>query len=95
LSARFLCDNTVPDGQKFPPGAEFVKSWKMLNDGERDWPETTELVFAAGESLSREDIKPQRMKIGSVPAGDEVNVGSGELKVSAEYFVFAPVLTIP
>ena len=81
LRSLFLRDNTVPDGQIFPPGAEFVKSWRMLNDGDCDWPESTELVFATGDSLSRDLTGPQRIKIGSVPAGKEVNVWTGELKV--------------
>ncbi|KAG2370146.1 hypothetical protein BDR07DRAFT_1476159 [Suillus spraguei] len=33
LSCAFVSDTTVPDGQIFPPGAEFVKSWRVLNDG--------------------------------------------------------------
>jgi hypothetical protein len=86
LSAKFLCHNTVPDGQIFPPGAEFVKSWRMLNDGAQDWPEMTEVVFAAGDSLTRDDIEPVRLQVGIVAAGSEVNVWTGELKVSRARF---------
>ena len=86
LSAKFLCHNTVPDGQIFPPGAEFVKSWRMLNDGGQDWPEMTEVVFAAGDSLTRDDIEPVRLQVGIVAAGSEVNVWTGELKVSRTRF---------
>ena len=86
LSAKFLRHNTVPDGQIFPPGAEFVKSWRMLNDGAQDWPEMTEVVFAAGDSLIRDDIEPVRLKVGIVAAGSEVNVWTGELKVSRSRF---------
>jgi next-to-BRCA1 protein 1 len=77
----FLKHNTVSDGQIFPPGAEFVKCWRMLNDGVRDWPAATEIVFAAGDSLAL-DGEPQRSKVGIVAAGSEVNVWTGELKVS-------------
>jgi hypothetical protein len=82
LSAMFLKHNTVSDGQVFPPGAEFVKCWRMLNDGVHDWPEATEIVFAAGDSLALDDAEPQRIKVGVVASGSKVNVWTGELKVS-------------
>src|SRR6202012_207276 len=47
LRASFVADNNIPDGQIFPPGAEFVKSWRMRNDGPGPWPAETELVFVA------------------------------------------------
>jgi next to BRCA1 gene 1 protein len=81
LSASFISDTTVPDGQVFPPGAEFVKSWHMLNNGERPWPDTTELVFVAGERLVRGGILPQKITVGELPCGQEVDVWTGELKV--------------
>ena len=79
LSATFVEDVTVSDGQVFPPGAEFVKCWRLMNDSGRDWPESTELVFLAGESLSATD-KPVAVEVGSVAAGKEVDVWTGELK---------------
>jgi next-to-BRCA1 protein 1 len=80
LSAAFLSDTTVADGQIFPPGAEFVKSWRMVNDGVRAWPDTTELVFVAGERLARDESVPQKVKIGAVHSDGEVDVWTGELK---------------
>ena len=79
LSAKFVEDVTVSDGQSFPPGAEFVKCWRLLNSGERDWPENTELVFLAGDPLSDSDLPP--ILIGRVAAGAEYDVWTGELKV--------------
>jgi next to BRCA1 gene 1 protein len=80
LIANFVADITVPDGQKFPPGAEFVKCWRMINDGERDWPESTELVFVAGKQLLKES-SPQSVRVGRVKIGSEVDLWTGELKV--------------
>jgi hypothetical protein len=77
LRASYVADNNIPDGQIFPPGAEFVKSWKMLNDGPRDWPETTQLVWVAGDKLTSQLV----MRIGMVHAGDEVDIWTGEMKV--------------
>lgn len=92
LQAAFISDVTVPDGQIFPPGAEFVKAWRILNDSDRDWPETTELVFVAGEALG----VTQNVKVGSVQAGTEIDLWTGELKVRCDQaFVVAPfVLTL-
>ena len=78
LSAKFVDDVTVPDGQVFPPGAEFVKCWRLLNNSDRDWPENTELVFLAGDPLS-DSLPP--VLIGQVVAGAEFEVWTGELKV--------------
>ncbi|KAF8899092.1 hypothetical protein BD779DRAFT_1486970 [Infundibulicybe gibba] len=80
LSANFIADVTVPDGQVFPPGAEFVKCWRMSNDSDTDWPETTELVFVAGEALSRDGEKMKPVKVGVVKNGADVDLWTGELK---------------
>ena len=79
LSAKFVEDVTVSEGQTFPPGAEFVKCWRLLNNGERDWPENTELVFLAGDPLSDSALPPAL--VGHVAAGAEFDVWTGELKV--------------
>jgi len=81
-SAEFVADITVPVGQVFPPGAEFVKSWRMLNNGKREWPTSTTLVFAAGASLVKEDSGPPSVRIGKVAAGESIDVRTGELKAS-------------
>jgi len=78
LRASFIADNNIPDGQIFPPGAEFVKSWRMRNDGPGSWPADTELVFVAGDKLVID--KSERFKVGGVPPGEEVDVWTGEMK---------------
>lgn len=79
LSAVFVSDVTVPDGQVFPPGAEFVKCWKMVNDGSVDWPENTEVAFVAGQPglASKNNMVS---KVGAVKSGEQVDVWTGELK---------------
>jgi next to BRCA1 gene 1 protein len=81
LMASFVSDMTGHDGQIFPPGAEFVKCWRMVNNGSRDWPETTELHYSAGETFSLEHSGSQKVKVGKVAAGLQADVWSGELKV--------------
>ncbi|KAF7303155.1 hypothetical protein MKEN_01279200 [Mycena kentingensis (nom. inval.)] len=78
--ATFVDDITLPDGQIFPPGAEFMKSWRMLNSGTEDWPATTELVWVAGERLSRDPTGPASVPVGVVKVGAEVDLWTGELK---------------
>jgi Ig-like domain from next to BRCA1 gene len=78
LRASFIADNNIPDGQIFPPGAEFVKSWRMRNDGPGPWPADAELVFVAGDKLMIDNS--ERFKVGSVPPGEEVDVWTGEMK---------------
>lgn len=78
LRASFVADNNIPDGQIFPPGAEFVKSWRMRNDGPGSWPADTELVFVAGDRLMIDTS--ERFKVGAVPPGEEVDVWTGEMK---------------
>ncbi|KAI0639950.1 hypothetical protein C8Q77DRAFT_1164747 [Trametes polyzona] len=80
LLATFVSDNNIPDGQIFPPGAEFVKSWRMKNEGTVDWPESTELVFVAGDRLAPREGAPIKVLIGAVKAGEEVEVVAGEMK---------------
>jgi len=71
-------DNNIPDEQIFSPGAEFVKSWRMRNDGPAPWPADTELVFVAGDRLMID--MSERFKVGAVPPGEEVDVWTVEMK---------------
>lgn len=81
LLATFVSDNNIADGQIFPPGAEFVKSWRMKNVGSSDWPETTELIFVAGDRMAPCENTPIKMNVGVVKSGEEVEVIAGEMKV--------------
>jgi next-to-BRCA1 protein 1 len=80
LRAAFVADLNIPDGQVFPPGAEFVKSWVLSNDGARDWPESTELRYVAGDRMGDEG----KIVIGAVSAGTKATVSTPELKVGCE-----------
>lgn len=80
--ATYVSDSNIPDGQIFPPGAEFVKSWRMKNDGELAWPEETALSFVAGDRITPGDGLTT-VKVGSVASGAEVEVVGPEMKVCA------------
>ena len=78
LNAVIVKDVTVPNGQAFPPGAEFVKTWRVVNNGLKEWPKSTELVFTGGDAMTS-DTRP--ISIGNVEAGAEVELTTPGLKV--------------
>jgi len=84
LIASFVEDNNIPDGHVFPPGAEFIKSWKMKNDGVSDWPTETVLAFVGGHRLASFQGAPSTYEVGRVNNGDVVDVWAGDLKAPEE-----------
>ena len=77
----YVEDVNIEDGQFFPPGAEFVKTWRMKNDGADCWPEGTHLVHVAGDRMAPRPSGTSQFKVGSVKPGEEVEVSAGEMKV--------------
>jgi len=78
LSASYVQCMTVSDGQIFAPGVTFVKCWKLLNDGSRDWPESTEVTFVGGASLTGD--RDMSHHVGAVKSGESKDVYTTELK---------------
>lgn len=83
LKSALVGDTNVPDGQIFPPGAEFVKGWHMVNNGSLSWPTTTEVQFVAGEMFAPECSTALRAKVGVVHPGQDLDIWTGDLKVCA------------
>ena len=77
--ATYVLDNNISEGQIFPPGAEFVKSWRVRNDGSTAWPEETSLRFVAGDRLAPLDVA-KTVPVGAVQPGDEVDLHGGDMK---------------
>ena len=48
---EFIADVTVPDGSPVPPGASFLKVWRISNTGTCTWTGGYALVFVAGEQM--------------------------------------------
>ena len=80
LRASFVSDNNIEDGQAFPAGAEFIKSWRMRNDGDVAWPETTEVSFVAGDRMPAFEHAPLRYFVGRVESGEFVDVYAADMK---------------
>ena len=70
LSAGFVTDVTVPDNTRFEKGEEFVKTWRMKNDGDVDWPKDTVMAFASGAELGKSD----EVEVGAVKAGETIDI---------------------
>lgn len=70
--ARFVRDDTLPDGSVVESGKTFVKSWTIKNSGNAAWPEDTTLIHIGGDV----ELKPEasRVLIGAVPQGQEHQV---------------------
>lgn len=83
LDSALVGDTNVPDGQIFPPGAEFVKGWHMMNNGGVPWPTTTEVQFVAGETFAPECSATLRAKVGLVQPGQDLDIWTRDLKVCA------------
>ncbi|KAJ3763141.1 hypothetical protein EV360DRAFT_34151 [Lentinula raphanica] len=80
LNAEFVADRTLACGQVLAPGAEFSKAWVMRNSGSKSWPEGTQLVFVAGESLGKDNTSMQPQAVGIVQPDEQIDVWTGELK---------------
>jgi next-to-BRCA1 protein 1 len=72
--------STGVPSQVFPPGAEFVKTFRIKNDGDRPWPEATTLMFVLGEPFFDSSDERGKVAVGAVSAGATVDVWTGELK---------------
>merc|ERR1712137_438729 len=51
--AKFIRDNSIPDGTELSPGEVFTKEWIMRNTGDRVWPAGTTLVWQTGDKLEQ------------------------------------------
>lgn len=56
--AAFVQDVSVPDNTEFDPGAPFVKTWRLQNDGTCTWTANYNLFFDQGDQLGAPDSVP-------------------------------------
>jgi len=70
-AARYVYDETYPDGTRVNPGEAMQKTWRLQNVGSCDWVAGQyELVFIGGERMSGQS--PLTINI-TVPAGGYAN----------------------
>jgi len=92
LKARFVRDITIPDGTRVEPNAEFVKTWRVRNDGDENWPAGCTLVHASGDVMSPAG-ESLTVNVPSITAGNEDNIAlpliaPGQEGRHVEYFRF-------
>lgn len=80
-SASFVTEN-IPDGHVFPCGTEFVKSWRVRNDGPA-W-ENVELVFVGGNRLSASADPCRTCSVDPVATGEEADIVVSDMKAPEE-----------
>jgi len=68
---KFVKDVTIPDNTEMDPGEEFVKTWRLQNDGSCTWTSGYALVFTGGDSMETPATVPLT---GSVPPGGTVDI---------------------
>jgi len=87
--ASFVGDVNVPDGTVMVPQAQFVKIWRMKNDGPVAWPESTVLQFVDGNIMFNESLKAgddkfrPKFPVGAVEPGQTCEI-SADLQAPAE-----------
>ncbi|MAT98625.1 MAG: hypothetical protein CL608_15895 [Anaerolineaceae bacterium] len=57
-SMRFVTDVSIADDTAVPPGAGFMKTWRIQNNGTCTWPAGTSWVFAGGSQMGGPDAVP-------------------------------------
>lgn len=68
--ARFVSDVTVPDGITLAPGQNFVKIWRLRNEGQIPWPEGACLEYVGGDKLS----KSNSVMVPAVLPSEEIDI---------------------
>jgi hypothetical protein len=75
-----VSDSTVPDGTTIQPGASFIKTWQLKNEGSCTWDSGYQIVFVSGDPMSDQQFFPWTG--GSVGNGGSVEVN---VKLVAPY----------
>jgi len=67
--AKFIKDDTVPDGSIVAPKTQFTKTWTVSNRGKETWPKDTALLHVGGDMELRPTVA--RVAVGAVEPGKE------------------------
>ncbi len=69
--ASFISDVTVADGTVIPAGTQFVKTWRLRNEGTCTWSPDYAVVFDKGDAMGA----PAAQKLGeSVSPGETIDI---------------------
>lgn len=79
--AGFVADITIPDGTPLAPGAVFIKTWELSNDGTCTWNANYEIVYSSGAQMDAPAV--QTITPGNVAPGETLKI-SLEMVAPAE-----------
>ena len=68
--SAFVSDVSIPDGTHFAPGAAFIKTWRLRNDGVCAWTTGYTLRLVGGDAMSGAAVNLPS----AVPAGGSVDI---------------------
>ncbi|OWF44958.1 uncharacterized protein C6orf106 homolog [Mizuhopecten yessoensis] len=69
-SMTFIMDVTVGEGEAVPPDTTFIKTWRIQNTGDEQWPPGCNLMHCSGENLSKAD----RVMVEALQSGQVADV---------------------
>ncbi|ETL94685.1 hypothetical protein L917_07429 [Phytophthora nicotianae] len=75
LEARFLEDVTIEDGTVVSAAQPLRKMWKLVNDGERSWPDGCYMITQPGNPMFPDDRKSSRIDLPALAPGEEFIAG--------------------
>jgi len=68
--ARFVSDVTIPDGTSMEPNQKFVKTWRIRNEGQYNWPCGSQLAWVGGDLLGASEF----IDVPEIATGEEFDV---------------------
>ena len=71
LSSSFVDDVTIPDGMVVAPGQKFVKTWRVVNDGDVSFPPATALRHYGDARLGGDE---KGLEVGTKEPGEVFDV---------------------
>jgi len=66
-AAKFIRDETLPDGAVVAPGKTYTKTWTIENSGSSTWPEACSLLHIGGDLELR--ASEARVRVGALEPG--------------------------
>ncbi|KAF1794291.1 Next to BRCA1, central domain [Phytophthora cactorum] len=75
LEARFLEDVTIEDGTVVEAGKPLRKMWKLVNDGERSWPDGCYMITQPGNPMFPDGRNSSRIDLPALAPGEEFIAG--------------------
>ena len=70
--ALFVDDVNYPDGTDVAPGTQFVKTWRLKNNGTCTWNSSYSVVFVSGDAMG--GLAAQPLTTGTVAPGQEIDI---------------------